>query len=183
MFLDRVAPRSAGLSGPPLEKHLPMRFPAWPYLVAWLLLSSISPTTAVILWSDSGSTLAHDSGNGVDILEGGVKRDDSANDTLYFKFHLNPLSDITTEEYFAAFELYEADAERVGIGNAFKAWAYSAFLSRDDVSEAAKGGYIDLRSGKPEPAAGGNLSGYEFPRRGVERTIVFKVQYIAGGDD
>jgi ligand-binding sensor domain-containing protein/signal transduction histidine kinase len=152
-------------------------------LIVWLLLSSISPTSAVILWSDSGSTLARDTGVGVDVLGGAVKRDDSANDTLYFKFHLNPLSDITTEEYFAAFELYEADAERVGVGNAFKAWAYSAFLARDDASDASKGSYIDLRSSKPEPAVGGNASGYEFPRRGVERTIVFKVQYIAGGDD
>jgi ligand-binding sensor domain-containing protein/signal transduction histidine kinase len=156
---------------------------AVPGLIAWLLLFSISPASAVILWSDSGSTLARDTGIGADILSGAVKRDDTANDTLYFKFHLNPLSDITTEEYFAAFELYEADAERVGVGNASKAWAYSAFLGRDDVTEASKGSYIDLRSSKPEPAVGGNASSYEFPRRGVERTIVFKVQYIAGGDD
>src|SRR5262249_36499450 len=110
------------------------------------------------------------------------KRDDTANDTLYFKFHLNPLSDVTTEEYFAAFELYEADAERLGIGNAFKAWAYSAFLGQDEGAEAAKGGYIDLHSSRPEPVEG-NSSAYELPHRGVERTVVFKVQYIAGGDD
>ena len=183
MFLDRVAPRSAGLSGPPADKRLLHRRIAVPFVIAWLLLFSISSVSAVILWSDSGSTLARDTGNGADILGGAVKRDDTANDTLYFKFHLNPLSDITTEEYFAAFELYEADTERLGVGNASKAWAYSAFLGHDDVSEASKGSYIDLRSSKPEPAVGNNTSSYEFPRRGVERTVVFKVQYIAGGDD
>jgi hypothetical protein len=35
------------------------------------------------------------------------------------------LSDSTTEEYFAALELYEGDTERLGVGNALKAWAYS----------------------------------------------------------
>jgi hypothetical protein len=143
----------------------------------------MSSSSAVILWSDSGSTLAHDTGSGTDILEGAVKRDDTSNDTLYFKFHLNPLSDVSNEEYFAAFELYEADAERLGIGNAFQAWAYSVFLGQDDGTEAAKGAYIDLHSSTPEPASGPSPSSYEFPHRGQERTIIFKIQYVAGGDD
>jgi hypothetical protein len=42
-------------------------------------------------------------------------------------FHLDPLSDVGTEEYFAAFQLYEGDAERLGVGNPLKAYAYSAF--------------------------------------------------------
>jgi len=53
---------------------------------------------------------------GQDILEGAVKRDHSSADTLYFKFHINPLSDATTEEYFAAFELFEGDTENLGWG-------------------------------------------------------------------
>lgn len=181
MFPLRVVFRSAGRQAPPRKRYLP-RGTWWSGLLGFLLLCSL-PVKGVILWSDSGSTLAHNTGAGTDILEGAVKRDDSANDTLYFKFHLNPLSDVSTEEYFAAFELYEADAERVGIGNALKAWAYSAFLSQDDSSDAGRFGYLDLHTGNPEPTSGGNPSNYEFPRRGVEKTIVFKVQYIAGGDD
>src|SRR4051812_37871162 len=65
------------------------------------------PAQAVLLWSDLGTTLAHDSREGVDILSGAVRRDDTASDTLYFKFHVDPLSDVSTEEYFAAFQLYE----------------------------------------------------------------------------
>src|SRR5262245_58396856 len=83
---------------------------------------------AAVLWSDSGATLVHETGPGKDILDGAVKRDDAASDTLYFKFRVSPLSDETTEEYFAAFELYEGDVEKLAIGNALRAWGYSAFL-------------------------------------------------------
>src|SRR5579859_7567001 len=68
-----------------------------------------SPARAVILWADTDATLVHENGSGADILGGAVKRDDSANDSLYFKFHVAPLSDKDTEDYFAGFELYEGD--------------------------------------------------------------------------
>src|SRR5579871_5340068 len=155
----------------------------WSRVVLFLFCFFTFSSPAVILWSDSGSTLVRENGGGTDILEGAVKRDDTSDDTLYFKFHLNPLSDVTTEEYFAAFELYDSDVERMGIGNAFQAWAYSDFLVHDGITDAARSGYIDLHSSKPEPAAGSSPSGYEFPRRGSERTIIFKVQYVPGGDD
>lgn len=151
-------------------------------LLAWFVFV-VFPARGVVLWSDAGATLVHNTGAGRDIVEGAVKRDDSSRDTLYFKFHVNPLSDATTEEYFAAFELYEGDAERLAIGNALKAWAYSAFFKLNETSEADHAGYVDLRSSRPEPAPAGALAHYEIPRRGTERTIVFKVQYVAGGDD
>ena len=94
------------------------------------------PAKAVILWNDPDTTLVHENGAGADILGGAVKRDDSANDTLYFKFHVDPLSDKDTEAYSAAFELFEGDAERLGIGNAMKAWAYSAFFHADETGES-----------------------------------------------
>lgn len=150
--------------------------------MVWLA-SVAFPARAVVLWSDSGATLVHNTGAGRDILEGAVKRDDSSRDTLYFKFHVNPLADATTEDYFAAFELYEGDAERLGIGNALKAWGYSAFFNPGDNGDPGKAGYIDLRSSRPEPPSAGTLANYELPRRGTERTVVFKVQYVAGGDD
>jgi hypothetical protein len=43
-----------------------------------------------------------------------VKEDDASSNALYFKVHVDPLSDASTEEYFAAFELYEGDKERLG---------------------------------------------------------------------
>ena len=145
----------------------------------WILL----PARAVILWSDLGTTLVHETGDGYDILNGAVKEDDTSTNTLYFKFHVDPLSDASTEEYFAAFELYEGDKERFGVGNALKAWAYSAFRA-DATGDSHEGSdYIDLHSSRPEPSKPGSFIVYENPHRGIECTIVFKVQYIPGGDD
>ncbi len=139
------------------------------------------PVGAVILWNDPGTTLVHENGAGRDILGGAVKRDDSANDTLYFKFHVDPLSDKDTEEYYAGFELFEGDAERLGIGNSLKAWAYSAFFHADQGGESNNPtGYIDLHTSKPESATSAS---YQFPRRGAGVTIVFKIQYVPGEDD
>src|SRR5947209_7610976 len=75
-----------------------------------------SSLNAVVLWNEPESSLAHQNGAGRDILAGALKRDDSANDTLYFKFQVTPISDKDTEDYFAAFELFEGDSERLGIG-------------------------------------------------------------------
>jgi len=156
---------------------------------AWLLLAVMvwlcgQSARAVILWSDPGAMLIFDNGAGRDMLEGALKRDDSSNDTLYFKFHVDPQSDSTMEEYFAALELYDGDAERLGIGNALKAWAYSAFWEHDrSVETAPAPDYVDLHSSVLDQSASGTTLSYELPRRGVERTIVFKVQFVAGGDD
>jgi ligand-binding sensor domain-containing protein/signal transduction histidine kinase len=152
-------------------------------LLVWALFAWSASSHATVLWSDLGSTLAHETGDGSDILNGALKRDDSSADALYFKFHVDPLSDASTEEYFAAFELYEGGEERLGIGNALKAWAYSAFKG---VAPGAPGGgteYIDLHSSRPEPGGPGTVFTYENPHRGLESTIVFKVQYVAGGED
>src|SRR5208282_5571476 len=153
------------------------------WLGVLLLLGWAIPARGVVLWSDLGATLAHETGPGSDILGGALKRDDASSDTLYFKFHVAPLSDFTTEEYFAAFELYAGDTERLGVGNASRAWAYSAFFSPPANGESQDLAYVDLHSAKPEASAPGSASSYEFPRRGTERTIIFKVQYVPGGDD
>ena len=77
-----------------------------------------SSAHATILWSDRDARLVHRTDKGYDILGGAVKRDDTASDTLYFKFHVNPLSDVATEEYFAAFQLFEGNKYRLAVGNA-----------------------------------------------------------------
>jgi signal transduction histidine kinase/ligand-binding sensor domain-containing protein len=171
-----------------------LRFGKVWFAAGWLWLASAS-CPADTLWSDLGETLAHETGPGADILEGSVKRDDTATDALYFKFHVNPISDANMEPYFAAFELYEGEAERLAVGNALNAWAYGAF----NVSEAVKTNFnvfeagktnnlttdygIDLNSSKPTAAGRGGYYEYELPRKGIGRTIVFKVQYVAGGKD
>lgn len=185
MISERIASQSVGL-----RSRLFRGLLLWRGRCCWLgcglllLLFGVTSVPAVILWSDPGSLLISDNGAGRDILEGAVKRDDSANDTLYFKFHVDPQSDSTTEEYFAAFELYEGDAERLGVGNALKAWAYSAFFEQDKPAETGPApDYLDLHSSVLDQSAAGTIPSYELPRRGVERTVVFKVQYVAGGDD
>jgi ligand-binding sensor domain-containing protein/signal transduction histidine kinase len=151
------------------------------WLPVWLVCCVARPAAAVILWNDPGTTLVHDNGAGTDILGGAVKRDDSANDTLYFKFHVDPLSDKDTEQYFAGFELYEGDTERLGIGNSLTAWAYSAFFHADETGDSNNpSGYFDLHTSKPESPASAS---YQYPRHGVGATIVFKVQFVPGEDD
>jgi ligand-binding sensor domain-containing protein/signal transduction histidine kinase len=153
-------------------------------LAAWMASLLVTPANAVILWNDPDTTLVHETGAGADILGGAVKRDDSANDTLYFKFHVDPLSDKDTEEYSAAFELFEGDAERLGIGNAMKAWAYSAFFHADETGESNNlAGYIDLHTLNPESSTGGASGSYQYPRHGISVTIVLKIQYVPGEDD
>jgi ligand-binding sensor domain-containing protein/signal transduction histidine kinase len=152
-------------------------------MISFLVWGWTAKSNGAVLWSDLGATLVYHTGVGSDILGGAVKRDDTSTDALYFKFHVDPISDTGTEEYFAAFELYDRSEERLGVGNALKAWAYSAFTSAGpgDVNKSAP--YIDLHSSRPEAAGHGLLYDYENPHRGLENTIIFKVQYVAGGDD
>jgi signal transduction histidine kinase/ligand-binding sensor domain-containing protein len=162
----------------------------WAWLAVTMLFFALASSRADIIWSDLGATLAHDTGPGSDILGGAVKRDNAATDILYFKFHVNPLSDAGTEPYFAAFELYEGDLERLAVGNALQAWAYGTF----NVHEVAKTNFNIFETGKTNNATadyGIDLNSskpvtselYELPRNGIERTIVFKVQYQPGGKD
>ncbi|WP_160164661.1 sensor histidine kinase [Pedosphaera parvula] len=152
-------------------------------LVSFILSLLCCSSQAGTLWNDLGSTLAHETGDGQDILGGAVKRDDTSTDTLYFKFHVDPLSDASTEEYFAGFELFEGKTRGLAVGNAMKAWAYSAFHTSETGESNKVSGDLDLHSSHPESTAVGVFKQYEQPRAGIERTIVFKVQYIAGEDD
>ena len=138
---------------------------------------------ATILWSDTGARLVHNTGTGVDILGGAVKRNDSASDALYFKVHVDPLSDAASEPYFAGFQLFEGDEERLALGNAQEAWGYSAFATAETGPSNQVAGEFNLKSAHPEPANLGLFRPYELPRHDVERTIIFKVQYVPDGDD
>ena len=138
---------------------------------------------AAILWSDLDARTVHNSGTGLDILGGAVQRSATNNDALYFKVHVDPLSDVAAEPYFAGFQLFEGDEPRLGVGNALEAWGYSAFETAETGPSNVVAGEFNLNSAHPEPVNLGLFRPYELVRQGVERTIVFKVQYVPGGDD
>jgi signal transduction histidine kinase len=141
------------------------------------------PARATILWSDAAARVVRNTGAGEDNLGGKVKRDDTASDVLYFKFHVNPISDVASEPYFAGFQLFEGDMPRLGVGNAMEAWGYSAFNTSEIGLSNKVGGEFNLNSAHREPAHLGLFWPYEVVHQGVERTIIFKVQYVPGGDD
>lgn len=156
------------------------------YAGCWLMLALLAVAASVradTLWSDRDGRLVHHTGDGYDILGGAVKRDDTASDALYFKFRIDPLSDVATEDYFAAFQLFEGDEYRLAVGNAPDAWGYSAFFTAETGPSNKVAGEFDLKSAQPEPAGLGLFKPYELPRHDHERTIIFKVQYVPGEDD
>ncbi len=152
-------------------------------LMLAVLLAGTDSSRAALLWSDLGTTPVHETGTGADILGGLLQRDDSSTDALYFKFHVDPVSDANTEFYFAGFQLFEGNHELLAVGNALNAWAYSAYAPGQIEQSNRVVEYVDLNSSNPEPSGIGTFHSYELPHSGIERTIVFKVQYVAGGVD
>ena len=151
-----------------------------------MLAAGPMPARAEILWSDPASRVIHATPDGTDILGGKAKRDDKASDALYFKFRVDPLSDPADEHYAALFQLVETNQMRLGVGNALEAWGYSAAYT----SETGPSNKVDIDSGEynlqsshPEAAGMGKFFPYELPSHNHPRTIVFKVQYVPGGDD
>ena len=73
------------------------------------------------MWSEPAERTVHQTNAGLDILGGAVKRTSTNSDVLYFKFYVYPVSDWKSEPYFAGFQLFEQDEERLGVGNALEA--------------------------------------------------------------
>ena len=154
-------------------------------LFALTLLAMIfgRPAQARILWSDPSARAVHSTGAGVDILGGAVKRTSTNDDALYFKFKVDPISDVHSEPYFAGFQLFEGDDERLGVGNALEAWAYSAFKTAETGPSNSVAGEFNFKSTHPEPEKPGVSLPYELVHQGIPRTILFKIQYVPGADD
>jgi signal transduction histidine kinase len=152
-------------------------------LLICCLFGSLAPVHATILWSDLPSRVVHQTWTGFDILGGKVKRTDASNDVLYFKFHVEPLSDVATEPYLAGFALWQGTNMSVAVGNAWEAWGYSAFGVSETGASNKAAGEFNLNSAHPEAAGLGLFQPYELPHQGQERTIIFKVQYVPRGDD
>ena len=160
---------------------------AIPFARLFLAVSCMGPAKAEVLWSDPASRVIHMAPEGADILGGKVKRDDTASDVLYFKFHVDPLSDSANEPYYALFQLFENDTPRLGVGNALEAWGYSAAYTSEtgpsNKVEVADAGEFNLRSAHPAAAGQGALFPYQLVKHNDEHTMVFKVQYVRGEDD
>jgi signal transduction histidine kinase len=151
--------------------------------VAFLALMHAMSSRAAILWSDPGARVVCNTGAGEDNLGGKVKRDDKSSDELYFMFHVNPNSDVASEPYFAGLTLFEGEQAHLGVGNAEEAWGYSAFNTSETGPSNRVASEFNFKSADPEPSHLGLFLPYEVVHQGVERTIVFRVQYIPGGDD
>ncbi|HXB60483.1 MAG TPA: sensor histidine kinase [Candidatus Acidoferrales bacterium] len=153
-------------------------------LIFWAVMFSW-PARAAILWSDPGSRVIHVSP--MEILSDKIKRDDKANDALYFKFRVDPLSDPADEPYYALFQLVESNQMRLGVGNALEAWGYSAAYTSEtgpsNKVNISDSGEYNLNSSHPEAWTNGQTRPYELPSHDHPRVIVFKVQYIPGADD
>jgi signal transduction histidine kinase len=154
-----------------------------PAIVLLAVIMFVPPARARILWSDPDARTVHHTGEGQDILGGVVKRTDTNTDALFFKFHVDPLSDQGSEPYMAGFQLFEGNEARVGVGNAMEAWGYSAFKAAETGPSNLVAGEFNLKSVHPEPDKFGKFFPYELVKKDVEKTIVFKVQYVPGTDD
>jgi len=150
-----------------------------------LWLAWVPGLQATILWSHPQPITARTNGLSHDILKGAVSpRDDTASGTLYIRFRVDPRSDIVTRfepdrNYFlAGLVLFDQGTEKLGIGNAWDAWGYSAFAPSLNLPPNQPG-EIDLSSANPErpPAR------HEAPRRSIKRTIIAKIEYVPGDDD
>jgi len=140
---------NARMSAQALEQRRSPAWGRWPVtrlLVVPALLVVALPVRAAVLWNDAGARVIHQTPVGVDILGGAVKRDDKANDALYFKFRVDPLSDAANEPYHAVFQLSEGDEYRLAVGNAPEAWGYSAFFTSETGPSNRVEGEFDLKS-------------------------------------
>lgn len=144
---------------------------------------------AKVLWSDSGPIQVCNNGDGVDILRGACEaQDDSSSATMFFKFTVDPLTDITydiKELYEAGLVLCDNGKERLGIGNGLAAHAYSAFNTEGQglfwapPSQKKGTGERDLNARFNESMA----EMVDRPRRGIKRTFVYKIQFVPDGND
>ncbi len=160
-----------------------MPHPVTAIALAYFVTGFFLPARAEVLWSDPASRVIHATPVGTDILGGKVKRDDKASDVLYFKFHVDPLSDAANEPYYALFQLAVGDENRLALGNAPEAWGYSACYASEMGPSNKLAGEYNLNSAHPEAASQGKFMPYELPNHNHDRTIIFKVQYVPDGDD
>ena len=140
---------------------------------AIILALAIAPlASADILWQDATTyELLDDSGDdGTDttiFLDVPLSRDDTSEDTLYFRFTVTPFTDSTWENYFGGFQFYLQGQEHLGVGNSWGAYAWSTYIPD-----------LDLNSAEPSDGVP-----WEFIEVGDTKTIVGRIQYAPGVPD
>lgn len=123
--------------------------------------------------------------NSVEILQGALApRDDSVREILYFKVRVTPLSDVliktkTSGSYQAGLVFRQEGRQKLGVGNAWSAWGYSAYC-KSFKFPGNKPGELILRTDRPDAGTDGS---YLAPRRDLPKTLVVKVEYVPGADD
>jgi len=155
------------------------------FLVSCLLgICGTAPLHARILWSDRDWHLLYNTNQvlpvPLSVLSG---PSDLSKSTLFFRFTVDPISDFFTEQlgkYEAGLIFSDKGNLHLGIGNAWNAWGYSAFHAAEMGFGNTDDGEFDLNTELPEVS---NLSNFEPPRYGVQRTIVVRVQFIPGETD
>ena len=126
---------------------------------------------AAVVFTSAGPITANETGSGSNLSGMTVTRSSTASDVLYFKYTVtNPASNSTNENYYAGLQLWEGGNERLGVGNAWGPYAYSAF--------ATAGSDVDLHSAMSET---GQV--WQLVRASDTTTLVFKVEYVNGGND
>ena len=155
------------------------------FLVSCLVgICGTAPLHARILWSDRDWHLLFNTNQVLPIpLSALPGHDDLSKSTLFFRFTVDPISDFFTEpvsKYEAGLIFSDKGNLHLGIGNAWNAWGYSAFHAAEMGFGNADEGEFDLNTELPEVS---DLSKFEPPRYGVQRTIVVRVQFIPGEND
>jgi hypothetical protein len=137
------------------------------HLLATVLMLSPGWAQAGILYTYAGPTVFNETGLGTNLPGMTLSRDDTATDTVYFRYTVtNPASNRNNENYFAGLNLYEGTTGRLGVGNNWNAWAYSVWSTAT--------GDRDLKS---------VVGAFQYVEPTDTTTFVIKVQYVAGGND
>ena len=155
------------------------------FLIRCLLgISGAASLHARILWSDHEWHLLYNTNQVLPVpLSVLLSPSDLSKSTLFFRFTVDPISDFFTEQlgkYEAGLIFSDKGNLHLGIGNAWNGWGYSAFHAAEMGFGNADEGEFDLNTELPEVS---NLSNFEPPRYGVQRTIVVRVQFIPGEND
>jgi hypothetical protein len=141
-------------------------------LASALLGASCVFSHAAVLYTYAGQTVNDDN---VSLPGLSLSRTTTDTGTLYFKYTVtNPASNYTTENYFAGMSFYDGVLtganERLGVGNGWGAWAYSAFGSAN----------TDLNNPDP-PTPGGHTTKQVEPTDIT--TIVLRVDFNSLASD
>ncbi len=158
------------------------------FLIRCLLgIAGATPLHARILWSDHEWHLLYNTNQVLPVPPSVLSGpSDLSKSTLFIRFTVDPISDFFTEQlgkYEAGLIFSDKGAPHLGIGNAWNAWGYSAFHAAEmGFGNVDEGEFdlIDLNIELPEVS---NLSNFEPPRYGAQRTIVVRVQFIPGEND